>query len=71
MGLLYGASRMVVEVKVDYHRCIGCRKSVEACTFGVLEWFEEQSIVSNRSSCSACLECEISGPVDAISVEEK
>ena len=38
---------MVVEVKVDYCRCTGCRKCVEACSFGVLEWLEEQPVVTN------------------------
>jgi len=62
---------MVVEIKIDYCRCTGCKKCVEACTFGVLEWFEEQPIVTNPSNCSACLECKSSCPVDAISVKEK
>jgi len=62
---------MVVEIKIDYCRCTGCKKCVEACTFGVLEWFEEQPIVTNPSSCSACLECKSSCPVDAITVKEK
>ena len=62
---------MVVEIKVDYRRCTGCRKCVEACALGVLEWFEEQPIVRNPSSCAACLECKISCPVDAIIVKEK
>jgi len=62
---------MVVEVKIDYARCIGCKKCVEVCTFGVLEWFEDRLIIINPSSCSACLECKISCSADAISVEEK
>jgi MinD superfamily P-loop ATPase len=62
---------MVVEVKVDYSRCAGCRKCVEACAFGVLEWFEDQPIVRNAISCSACLECKTVCPVEAISVKQK
>jgi len=62
---------MVVEIKIDYHRCTRCRKCVEACTFGVLEWFENQPIVINPNSCSACSECKLSCPVDAIRVIEK
>ena len=62
---------MVVEVKFDYSRCICCRKCIEACVFGVLEWFEEHPIAVNPSRCSACLECRLSCPVDGISVKEK
>ncbi|MQY62633.1 hypothetical protein GH146_05055 [archaeon] len=47
------------------------QKCVEACNFGVLEWFEKQPTVTNPSSCSACLECKSSCPVDAISVKTK
>jgi len=62
---------MVVEIKIDYDRCTGCKKCVEACTFGVLEWFEDRPIVVNPSVCSACLECKLSCPANAISMEEK
>jgi carbon-monoxide dehydrogenase iron sulfur subunit len=62
---------MVVEIKVDYRRCTGCRKCVDACTFGVLESFEEQPIVRNPSSCSACLKCCLCCPTDAIIVKQK
>lgn len=61
---------MVVEIKIDYTRCTGCKKCVEACTFSVLEWFEDRTIVVNPSSCSACLECKLSCPSDSISVKE-
>ena len=60
-----------MELNIDYHRCTGCRKCVEACVFGVLELFEEQPIVVNSSSCSGCLKCKSSCPVDAINVKEK
>jgi len=62
---------MVVEIKIDYNRCTSCKKCIEACTFGVLEWFEDRPIVVNPSNCSACLECKLNCPPDAISVEEK
>ena len=62
---------MVVEIKIDYCRCTGCKKCVEACTFGVLEWFEEQPIVTNPSRCAACLECTTSCSFGAIKVKEK
>ena len=62
---------MVVEIKIDYDRCTGCEKCVEACTFGVLEWLDDRPIIVNPSNCSACLECKLSCPANAISVEEK
>ena len=62
---------MVVEVKINYDRYTGCKKCVEACTFGVLEWFEDRPIVVNPSNCSACFECKLSCPAEAISVKEK
>jgi len=62
---------MVVEIKIDYARCTSCKKCIEACTFSVLEWFEDRPTVVNPSNCSACLECESSCPADAINVKEK
>ena len=62
---------MVVEIKVDYYRCNGCKKCVESCIYGVLEWFEDQPIVANPGNCSACLECKSSCKVDAIIIKEK
>jgi MinD superfamily P-loop ATPase len=67
LGELY----LVVEIRVDYESCTGCKKCVVACSFSVLEWFENQPIVINPSSCSACLECKIACPIDAISIKEK
>lgn len=62
---------MVVKIKIEYHQCTCCRKCVKACTFGVIEWFEEQPIVTNPTKCSVCLECKLSCPVDAIIIKEK
>jgi len=62
---------MVVEIKIDYDRCTSCKKCIEACAFGVLEWFEDRPIVVNPSNCSACLECKLDCSADAISLEEK
>jgi len=61
---------MVVEVRINYEKCIGCKKCVEACSFGVLEWFEDQPVV-NASECGGCRECQKNCPVDAIIIEEK
>ena len=58
------------EVKVNYNCCIGCRKCIEICDFGVLEWFEELPIVTNPINCSACLKCKLSCPVNAILVKK-
>ena len=62
---------MVVEIKIDCTQCTGCKKCIEACTFSVLEWFENRPIVANPNSCTACLECKLNCPADAINVEEK
>ncbi|MFZ7136897.1 MAG: ATP-binding protein [archaeon] len=62
---------MVVKIKIDESRCNHCKKCIKACSFGVLEWFEEQPIVTNPNICSACLECKKACPVNAINIEEK
>ena len=62
---------MVVEVNIDYNKCNGCKKCVKACTFGVLEWFEDQPIISNPNNCSACLECTKDCAIQAITIREK
>ncbi|PVX27651.1 MAG: hypothetical protein CW716_01200 [Candidatus Bathyarchaeum sp.] len=64
-------TKRVIEVKIDYRRCINCKKCVESCTFGVLEWFEDQPIVTNPSICSSCLKCELSCSVGAINIKAK
>ncbi|MCW4016546.1 MAG: 4Fe-4S binding protein [Candidatus Bathyarchaeota archaeon] len=61
---------MVVTVKIDYSCCTGCRKCVEACDYGVIEWFEDQPIVTNPINCSACSKCKLICPVEAISVKK-
>jgi len=62
---------MVVEIEINYEKCTSCKECVRACSYGVLEWFEDVPIVVNPRSCAACLECEKNCPVDAISVKEK
>jgi len=69
--LINEAKEMVVEIRIEYARCTGCKECVRKCSYGVLEWFEDRPIVVNPSVCSACLECEKSCPVYAISVREK
>jgi len=62
---------LVVEIKIDYEKCEGCKKCIEACSFGVLEWFEDMPIVVNASECSGCRECQKNCPVNAIIIKEK
>ena len=62
---------MVVEIKIDYEKCIGCKECVKACSYGVLEWFDDTPVVVNPSSCALCLECEKKCPVNAITHKEK
>lgn len=62
--------KLVAKIKIDYDRCIGCKKCVEVCTYGVLEWFENSPIVVNPSSCIACLECENNCLTNAIRVKK-
>ncbi len=62
---------MPVKIKIDYEKCNCCKKCVNKCSFGVLEWFEEHPIVTNPNNCSACLECKKICPVKAINIEEK
>lgn len=64
-------TRMVVEIKVDYEKCVGCGGCVKACSYGVLEWLDNMPIIMNPNSCAACLECEKNCPTNAISVKEK
>lgn len=62
---------MVVEIRIDYDRCVGCRECVKACSYGVLEWLDDVPIVVNPRACKSCSECRLNCPVDALSVEEK
>jgi NAD-dependent dihydropyrimidine dehydrogenase PreA subunit len=62
---------MVVEVKIDYDKCTRCRKCIEACSFGVLEWIDDIPVVVDPRSCAFCLECEKKCPASAITHREK
>jgi len=42
---------MIVEIKINYEKCIGCKKCVEACSFGVLEKKKKKPIVVNLNNC--------------------
>jgi NAD-dependent dihydropyrimidine dehydrogenase PreA subunit len=60
----------MVEVKINYSLCNKCKKCVETCAYGVLEWFEEQPVVTNPKNCTACLECTIKCPLEAVTVKK-
>jgi NAD-dependent dihydropyrimidine dehydrogenase PreA subunit len=60
-----------IEIRIDYGRCIRCRRCVDACDFEVLEWIDDLPVVANPEACKLCLECEKSCPVSAISHREK
>jgi NAD-dependent dihydropyrimidine dehydrogenase PreA subunit len=60
----------MVEIKIDYSCCTGCKKCVEVCDYGVLEWFEEQPTVTNPKNCSTCMKCELGCPEKAVSVKK-
>ncbi|MEM2212830.1 MAG: 4Fe-4S binding protein [Candidatus Nezhaarchaeales archaeon] len=62
---------MIVEIKINYDKCIGCRECVETCSYGVIKWLDDVPIVINPKSCALCLECEKKYPVNAIAHKEK
>ncbi|RLG37253.1 4Fe-4S binding protein [Candidatus Alkanophaga liquidiphilum] len=62
---------MIAEIRVNYERCTGCKECVKACTYGVLEWFEDRPIVANPNNCGGCRECQKSCPQDAIVIISK
>ncbi|MCD6262962.1 4Fe-4S binding protein [Candidatus Bathyarchaeota archaeon] len=62
---------MVIEVRIDYEKCLGCKNCIRSCTFGVLEWLDEGPIVVDPHSCHGCRECERNCPTQAIEIVEK
>lgn len=62
---------MIVEIRIDYNRCFKCKECVKACSYGVLEWFDDMPIIVDPKNCALCLECERVCPVDAITHKEK
>ncbi|MFX1451249.1 MAG: 4Fe-4S binding protein [Promethearchaeota archaeon] len=62
---------MIVEVKIDYNKCQGCKECVKTCTFGVLEWLDDQPIVINPNKCAKCFECIEKCPSGAITIREQ
>lgn len=58
-------------IQIVYDRCTGCKTCVQICSYGILEWLEDEPIVVNPNNWSACLKCERSCAVEAISISEK
>ena len=61
----------MIEIKINYDKCIRCKECTKACSYGVLEWLDDMPVVTNAKSCVLCLECEEKCPVDAINHQEK
>jgi len=64
-----GVYVMNVSIRIDLDRCTGCKMCVSSCSYGVLEWFDDGPVVANPHECAACLDCERSCEVGAITVE--
>lgn len=61
---------MVVEIKIDYARCVGCKECVKVCSFGVFEWLDDMPVVVDPNRCTFCLDCEKICPTKAITHKE-
>jgi ferredoxin len=62
---------MVVEIKINYNKCLGCIECIKACSYGVLGLLDDKPVVVNPKECKACSECRLKCPVDAINIVEK
>jgi NAD-dependent dihydropyrimidine dehydrogenase PreA subunit len=63
--------KLIVEIKINYDKCIRCKECIKACAYGVLEWLDDMPMVVNPKTCALCLECEKNCPVNAITHKEK
>lgn len=65
-------SRRIHHVTVDENKCMGCRRCIHACTYGVYDWnrAENISVAAYPEECVACLQCMFYCPAAAIHVEE-
>jgi NAD-dependent dihydropyrimidine dehydrogenase PreA subunit len=59
---------LVKRIIIDYDKCDRCKKCVEVCTYGALEWFDGMSVVVNSNNCKDCRECERVCPNNAITI---
>jgi len=58
-----------MEIKIDYDRCTGCRKCVDACNYSVLDFLDDMPVVAAPQKCTSCMKCVKLCPVSAISIE--
>lgn len=64
--------RRLHKVTVDADKCMGCKRCIHACTYGVYNynWEENHSVAAYSEECVACLQCMYYCPASAIEVEE-
>jgi NAD-dependent dihydropyrimidine dehydrogenase PreA subunit len=57
-------------VKIDYHKCNGCRNCYTNCPLDVIGWDEEKDLpfVKYPDECQICHICEAECPTKAIKV---
>jgi NAD-dependent dihydropyrimidine dehydrogenase PreA subunit len=63
--------KVIIEIKIDYDKCVKCKQCVKACSFGVLEWIDDMPVVVSPENCKFCLECAKNCLVNAITHKEK
>ncbi|RHD73339.1 4Fe-4S dicluster domain-containing protein [Olsenella sp. AM30-3LB] len=59
-------------VTVDPELCMGCKKCLHTCCYGVYEWDPENkvSVAAYDEECVACYQCMYFCPAGAITVKE-
>ena len=64
--------RRLHKVTVNSDVCMGCRKCLMYCDFGVYEWDKENNcaIGAHSEECVACKQCMYYCPSGAITVQE-
>jgi NAD-dependent dihydropyrimidine dehydrogenase PreA subunit len=57
-------------IKVDSEKCTGCKTCYKACWIDVIRWDEsaKRPVIAYPEDCVECNFCEISCPVDALTV---